>query len=279
MSSIGSEYNSPRRCADCDSESTYTSMTENGKPYPHWYKHPYIENAWRCAKCERNQSYHKTLPPMEESRAIRKRRLDARWCESCSTKTTLMQGEYYIWHRHPRIKDAFWCPKCYAFNKHHRKYKTKEEVNARHKEWALQNLEHMRINSIKGCVASQKYGKNGNSKPERKLKRALQLLGVNFLGNHPYKYGEIDIFLPDKKIAVFADGEIWHGDPQRFNPDDVLPFRGMIVKDVWKKDSRNSEYLRSQGFTVLRFWEREIMSNIQRCLETILGYCGKSIVK
>jgi DNA mismatch endonuclease, patch repair protein len=129
------------------------------------------------------------------------------------------------------------------------------------------------------CIAAQKYGKNGNSKPEKKLKRALQLLGVNFLGNHPYKYGEIDIFMPIEKIAVFADGEIWHGDPQRFNPGDVLPFRDIIVKDVWKKDLRNSEYLRSQGFIVLRFWEREIMSNIQKCLETILGYCGKPLMR
>jgi DNA mismatch endonuclease, patch repair protein len=250
-------------------------MTENGKPYPHWYKHPYIESAWRCAKCTRNQSYHKTLPSKEESKAIRKSRLDARCCESCSTKTPLMQGEYYLWHHHPRIKNAFWCPKCYAFNNYSRKYKTKEEVSARHKEWALQNPEHMRINSIKGCVASQKYGKNGNSKPERKLKGVLRHLGVSFIGNCPYKYGEIDIFLPGKKIAVFVDGTIWHGDPQRFSPDDVLPFRDIIVKDVWKKDLRNSEYLRSQGFIVLRFWEREIMSNIQKCLETILEYCSK----
>jgi DNA mismatch endonuclease, patch repair protein len=141
-----------------------------------------------------------------------------------------------------------------------------------HKEWALQNLEHMRTNSIKGCVAAQKYGKNGNSKPERRVKRELAHLGVNFLGNYPYKHGEIDIFIPEKKIAVFIDGTIWHGDPKCFNPDDVLPLRKRAVKDVWKKDLRNTEYLRSQGYIVLRFWEREIISNIQNCLDTILEY-------
>jgi DNA mismatch endonuclease, patch repair protein len=104
--------------------------------------------------------------------------------------------------------------------------------------------------------------------------RELQRLGVNFLGNYPYKYGEIDIFIPDKKIAVFVDGTIWHGDSLCFNPDDIPPYRNRVVKDIWKKDLSNSEYLRSQGFTVLRFWEREIMSNIKRCVETILNKLG-----
>jgi very-short-patch-repair endonuclease len=45
-----------------------------------------------------------------------------------------------------------------------------------------------------------------------------------------------------------------------------------VAKDVWRKDFCNREYLRPQGFIVLRFWEREIKSNIQKCLETILGY-------
>jgi DNA mismatch endonuclease (patch repair protein) len=78
--------------------------------------------------------------------------------------------------------------------------------------------------------------------------------------------------MPIEKIAVFADGEIWHADPRRFNSNDILPYSNRVVKDIWKKDLRNSEYLRSQGFFVLRLWEREIMSNIQNCLDTILEH-------
>jgi DNA mismatch endonuclease, patch repair protein len=265
-----------RTCADCLSERTYLSKTENGTPYLHWYKHPYIENGWRCAKCERNQSYHRTLPSKRESQEIRRMRMRKRMCDNCGDKITVTQGPYYIWHKHPdpHRLNAWLCAKCYAYDHYPRKYKTREEVNARHKEWALQNIEHMRVNSIKGCVAAQKYGKNGNSKPERSLKRALRHLGVNFIGNHPYKYGEIDIFIPVEKIALFADGEIWYADPRRFNPNDILPYSNRVAKDIWKKDFRNSEYLRSQGFIVIRFWEREIRSNIENCLETILGYCG-----
>jgi G:T-mismatch repair DNA endonuclease (very short patch repair protein) len=90
------------------------------------------------------------------------------------------------------------------------------------------------------------------------------------------RYGEIDIFFPIEKIAVFVDGTIWHGDPEFFSAEDVLPLRNRIVSDVWEKDQRNNEYLRSEGNMVLRFWEGEILSNIEGCLETILSKLGES---
>ena len=54
------------------------------------------------------------------------------------------------------------------------------------------------------------------------MKKALQRIGVDFLGNYPYKYGEMDIFISDMKIAILVDGTIWHGDPECFSADDVL---------------------------------------------------------
>jgi hypothetical protein len=96
---------------------------------------------------------------------MRRIRMGKRKCDNCSRGVTSMQGQYYIWHKHPDPHkiNAWLCAKCFAYNYYPRKYKTKEEVTASHKEWALQNPEHMRTNSVKGCIASQKYGKNGNS--------------------------------------------------------------------------------------------------------------------
>jgi G:T-mismatch repair DNA endonuclease (very short patch repair protein) len=99
---------------------------------------------------------------------------------------------------------------------------------------------------------------------------ALQQLSINFIGNFPYKHGEIDIFILDKRIAIFVDGTIWHGDPLYFQPHDILPLRGRVAKVIWEKDSSNNAYLESQGFMVLRFWETEITANIEKCLEIVL---------
>ena len=43
----------------------------------------------------------------------------------------------------------------------------------------------------------------------------------------------------------------------------------MIAADVWKKDRRHNSYLKSKGYTVIRFWKKEIREEIDRCIKII----------
>ena len=36
-----------------------------------------------------------------------------------------------------------------------------------------------------------------------------------------------------------------------------------------EKDGKHNEYLRSKGYNVIRFWEKEIECDIDRCIEII----------
>ena len=38
---------------------------------------------------------------------------------------------------------------------------------------------------------------------------------------------------------------------------------------VWKKDLRQTIYLKSHGFIVLRFWEKEIKEDVEDCIRTV----------
>jgi DNA mismatch endonuclease (patch repair protein) len=62
-----------------------------------------------------------------------------------------------------------------------------------------------------------------------------------------------DIVFIDEKIAVFADGDYWHTKDT----------------DVVAKDQFQNKFLRANGWSVLRFWEREIKENTARCVEQI----------
>jgi hypothetical protein len=110
MSNQSQRSDSSRMCADCGSSHTYSSITENGTPYPHWYHHSTIEDAWRCGKCERNQSYHNNLPTKEQSREIRKRRKDKRVCDDCKKPTSDIQ---LPWHHHTDTYNTWLCATCY----------------------------------------------------------------------------------------------------------------------------------------------------------------------
>lgn len=81
--------------------------------------------------------------------------------------------------------------------------------------------------------------------------------------------GKPDIVFKKSKVAVFADGDFWHGRSFQ-NWEHKLP-------DFWKKkirsnigrDRRYGRTLRKQGFKVLRFWGSEIKKHPDRVREKI----------
>lgn len=90
--------------------------------------------------------------------------------------------------------------------------------------------------------------------------------------------GIMDFYLPEGNIALFVDGGIWHADPRQYEPDEVLFFgfktskkewKSVTAKDVWKKDSIHNDHLKSKEYTVIRFWEKEIETQIDKCIEII----------
>lgn len=87
------------------------------------------------------------------------------------------------------------------------------------------------------------------------LQSALTTAGVSYT-THASLKGQPDIFiLPN--ICVFADGCYWHHCPQcgYTNTDDT--------------DSRVTAHLTNTGYTVLRFWEHDIIHNIDACITHI----------
>jgi DNA mismatch endonuclease (patch repair protein) len=98
-----------------------------------------------------------------------------------------------------------------------------------------------------------------NTKAEVLVFRELRRLGIYFQKHYKRAPGSPDIALPRKKIAVFIDGDFWHG--YRFDKKKSrLPkkyWRAKIEGNI-KRDRKNSLLLRKAGWKVLRVWEHEI---------------------
>lgn len=116
-----------------------------------------------------------------------------------------------------------------------------------------------------------------NSSIELKLQNALTNVGINFI-THPAIAGQPDIFIVPN-ICIFCDGNFWHGNP-RFFDDNYVIVKGLTVKQRRNYDEYISNKLTSEGYTVLRFWEHDIETNLQGCLETIVSRLSRmTIVK
>jgi len=114
--------------------------------------------------------------------------------------------------------------------------------------------------------------KSNNTKSELLLRKSLWSLGVHYRLNVSKLPGKPDIVISKKKVAIFVDGEFWHG----YNWEQKK-LRIRYNKDYWLKkierniqrDQINAKLLTEQGFTVFRFWEHELKRDIQGCIDKI----------
>lgn len=79
----------------------------------------------------------------------------------------------------------------------------------------------------------------GETQLEARIRVTLELLGVGFTQEYPFGRWSIDFAMPDRKIAIEADGDYWH--------------KVRAVKDA-KRDAR----MRAAGWTIVRFGEIEV---------------------
>lgn len=64
------------------------------------------------------------------------------------------------------------------------------------------------------------------------------------------------------KIAVFLDGDFWHGNKfEEWNGKLDPYWKGKISKTI-ERDLTNKVILQELGWTVVRFWESQVQANL-----------------
>lgn len=115
--------------------------------------------------------------------------------------------------------------------------------------------------------------KQKNTKIEIIVFRELRRKGIYFQKHYKKVPGTPDIALPRKKIAIFIDGDFWHG--YRYPA-----WKKRLTSGYWtKKIERNRErdrktfsYLRRKGWKVLRVWEHELSKNFENAISKIVAF-------
>lgn len=103
--------------------------------------------------------------------------------------------------------------------------------------------------------------KSKNSKAELLVFKYLRQQKVYFQKHYKRAPGTPDIALPRKKIAVFIDGDFWHGRNYRHR------LKGRSSDDPWIKkiernivrDKEQRILLQESGWHVLRIWESDLL--------------------
>lgn len=138
-----------------------------------------------------------------------------------------------------------------------------------------------RFNEQGGFYTTEKrsklMGKIGgrDTKPELRLRKALWNKGVRYRVHNTQLPGKPDISIKKYKLAVFIDGEFWHGYNWPERKHDLKSNRGFWIPKIERNMQRDREInrqLEAMGFTVFRFWEKEVKRDLRKCVNDILVY-------
>lgn len=101
---------------------------------------------------------------------------------------------------------------------------------------------------------------------EVKVRSALWKRGYRFRKHLKGLPGSPDVVFTRKKVAVFIDGDFWHGYDFEKWRDKLTPFWRAKIEANRSRDERNFRSLRDMGWTVVRLWGHEVKKDLDGCL-------------
>ncbi len=112
-----------------------------------------------------------------------------------------------------------------------------------------------------------------NTKPELLFRKALWNKGVRYRINSKKLPGKPDVSIQKYKLAIFIDGEFWHGYNWDERRNKIKSNRGFWVPKIernMQRDEEVNQLLEDMDYTVFRFWEQDVKNELDKCINDVL---------
>lgn len=97
---------------------------------------------------------------------------------------------------------------------------------------------------------------------------------MRYRKNYKQLPGSPDIAILKYRVAIFIDGEFWHGkdwDARKKKLKHNVEYWQTKIKENINRDIRVNNELNSLGWRVLRYWEKDILKNSDTVVKEIIG--------
>ena len=121
---------------------------------------------------------------------------------------------------------------------------------------------------------TMKRVKSKDTSIEVTLRKALWKKGFRYRKNCAKLPGKPDIVIPKYKIVIFCDSEFFHGKdwevlkPRLERSNNSQYWISKISRNRVRDDEINKRLL-FEGWTVIRFWGKDIQKNVDECVKVI----------
>lgn len=119
-------------------------------------------------------------------------------------------------------------------------------------------------------------------KAETALAKALWHSGYRYRLNYRELPGSPDIAITKYRVAIFIDGEFWHGYDWARRRERLQSNRSYWLEKIQEnidRDRRNDLLLTYQEWTPVHFWEKEVKKDLEGCVKTVVDLIAEQIVQ
>lgn len=109
-------------------------------------------------------------------------------------------------------------------------------------------------------------------KAEAMLAKALWHSGYRYRLNDKRLPGSPDIVIAKYRLAIFVDGEFWHGYDWATRKSRLKANREYWIEKIEEniaRDRRNDALLEEMDWTPIHFWEKEVQKDLPGCIRVI----------
>ena len=114
--------------------------------------------------------------------------------------------------------------------------------------------------------------KSSGTKAEVLLAKALFTKGYRYRKNNNKVFGKPDLTFGKIKLAIFIDGEFWHGKDWYIRKPSIKSNQDYWIPKIERNISRDIEVnskLKEESWKVLRFWSKDVERNLELCISII----------
>jgi len=117
--------------------------------------------------------------------------------------------------------------------------------------------------------------KSVNTKPELLLRKTLWQKGYRYRIHPKNIPGKPDMLITKYKLAIFVDGEFWHGHDWSEKKQKIKSNSAFWIPKIernMQRDDEVNQQLEELGWTVIRLWQQHIEKNLSGCIKIIEAY-------
>lgn len=144
----------------------------------------------------------------------------------------------------------------------------------------MPSFKGLRSASIKATAAARGASRKRDTGCERLLRTALHRRGARYRIDAADLPGRPDIVFRSARVAVFVDGDFWHGRNlverlAKLERGHNAPYWIAKIKRNVERDVERTSALEAAGWRVMRFWEKDVAKNADEIAARILECVGQ----